>query len=110
MENHIRRLVVEAGLAAVNHGLLPEARAIHAALVDLVPAAEPRRLLEATMLIGLGEQEDAERLLENDTSVEADTLRMLLRDRRAKAFDLRGAQFTRLNHHTHSHKDIQHGH
>ncbi len=110
METDIRRLVAEAGLAAVNHGLFPEARAILAALVDLVPAPELRRLLEATILIGLGESGKAARLLENDTSAEADTLRMLLSDKRANAADLRTAHFTQRISHPHSREDIRHGH
>ncbi|MEX3956750.1 EscG/YscG/SsaH family type III secretion system needle protein co-chaperone [Trinickia sp. EG282A] len=110
IERDIRRLVAEAGLAAVNHGLFAEAQAIRAALVDLVPAPDLRRLLEATILIGLGELEEAARLLENDASVEADTLRMLLPERRTKAVDFRAAHLKPLARHTHSRKDIRHGH
>jgi type III secretion system SsaH family protein len=110
MESDIRRLVAEAGLAAANHGLFAEARAIRAALVDVVPAPDLRRLLEATILIGLGEPEEATRLLENDTSVEADTLRTLLPNKRTQAVDLRAGHLAQLTHHTHSRKDIRHGH
>ncbi|PTB18605.1 EscG/YscG/SsaH family type III secretion system needle protein co-chaperone [Trinickia symbiotica] len=110
MESDIRRLVVQAGLAAVNHGLFAEAQAIRAALVDLVPAPDLRRLLEATILIGLGELEEAAHLLENDASAEAGTLRLLLPEKRAGAVDPRAVHFAPLTRHTHSRKDIRHGH
>jgi type III secretion system SsaH family protein len=59
-----RRLIVEAGLAAVNHGLPREAWAIHAALPALIPDPRDRRALEVVMLVGLGRTGSAERLID----------------------------------------------
>ncbi|GLU33135.1 EscG/YscG/SsaH family type III secretion system needle protein co-chaperone [Trinickia caryophylli] len=78
MNTETRQLIVEAGLAAVNHGLLAEARAIRDALPDLVAAPELRRLLDAAILIGLGERDAAAKLLQADSSSEAQLLRTLL--------------------------------
>ncbi|WP_063533131.1 EscG/YscG/SsaH family type III secretion system needle protein co-chaperone [Burkholderia sp. MSMB1589WGS] len=73
-----RRLIVEAGLAAVNHGLHREAWAIHAALSALIPDAHDRLALEAVMLIGLGRSESAARLLERAGAQHARLLAPLL--------------------------------
>lgn len=74
----IRRLIVEAGLAAVNHGLYREAWAIHAALPTLIPDAHDRRAIEAVMLIGLGRIGSAARLLEHAPAQHASLLASLL--------------------------------
>jgi type III secretion system SsaH family protein len=84
VDSEVRRLIAEAGLVAVNHGFIPEARAIREALRDLVDAPRLRNLLDAAMLIGLGEHEEAARRLNGDESVEAETLRMLLKPKYAK--------------------------
>ncbi|HTI18325.1 MAG TPA: EscG/YscG/SsaH family type III secretion system needle protein co-chaperone [Trinickia sp.] len=84
IDDDTRRLIAEAGLAAINHGLLSEALAIREALPHLVAAPAPRRLLEAAMSIGLGTPEAAEQLLADDTSPEADVLRMLMRSNRTE--------------------------
>ncbi|WDD90568.1 EscG/YscG/SsaH family type III secretion system needle protein co-chaperone (plasmid) [Burkholderia sp. FERM BP-3421] len=73
-----RRLIVEAGLAAVNHGLHREAWAIHAALPALIPDAHDRLALEAVMLIGLGRSGSAARLLERASAQHAQLLAPLL--------------------------------
>lgn len=73
----VRRLIVEAGLVAVNHGLLAQAHAIRAAHGDLIDDPELRKLLDAAMLIGLGARASAERLLVGDASPEAQVLRRL---------------------------------
>ncbi len=59
-----RRLIVGAGLAAVNHGLLQQAWEIHAALPQLIADPVLRHPLEAIMLIGLGRSEHAANLAE----------------------------------------------
>ncbi|MGT0250530.1 EscG/YscG/SsaH family type III secretion system needle protein co-chaperone [Burkholderia pyrrocinia] len=73
-----RRLIVEAGLAAVNHGLHREAWAIHAALPELIPDTHDRLALEAVMLIGLGRSGSAARLLERAGAPHARLLTPLL--------------------------------
>ncbi|WP_063889467.1 MULTISPECIES: EscG/YscG/SsaH family type III secretion system needle protein co-chaperone [Burkholderia] len=73
-----RRLLVECGLAAVNHGLARHAWAIYDALPALVAATGDRRLVEATMLIGLGRDGCAARLLASMPGPDAALLRGLL--------------------------------
>lgn len=77
LDEDVRRLIVEAGLVAVNHGLLAQAHAIRAAHGDLVDDPDLRKLLDAAMLIGLGARTSAERLLVGDASPEAQVLRRL---------------------------------
>lgn len=72
------RLIVEAGLAAANHGLRQEAESIRMALPCLVPDEDMRRILDASLLIGLGHAEAAMILLEGDESTEAAVLRRLV--------------------------------
>ena len=72
------RLIAEAGLAAVNHGLYREAESIRAALPWLVGDSGVRRILEASLLVGLGQPEAAMALLEGATSAEAAVLRRLV--------------------------------
>ncbi|WP_082728269.1 EscG/YscG/SsaH family type III secretion system needle protein co-chaperone [Burkholderia mayonis] len=74
----VRRLLVECGLAAVNHGLARHAWAIYDALPALVADPADRRLVEATMLIGLGRDGSAARLLASMPGPEAALLRGLL--------------------------------
>ncbi|RXV65299.1 EscG/YscG/SsaH family type III secretion system needle protein co-chaperone [Burkholderia stabilis] len=74
----MRRLIVEAGLAAVNHGLYREAWAIHSALPTLIPDANDRRAIEVVMLIGLGRIGSAARLLEQAPAQHAKLLSPLL--------------------------------
>ncbi|MDN7673338.1 EscG/YscG/SsaH family type III secretion system needle protein co-chaperone [Burkholderia oklahomensis] len=74
----VRRLLVECGLAAVNHGLARHAWAIYDALPALVADPADRRLVEATMLIGLGRDGPAARLLASMPGPEAALLRGLL--------------------------------
>jgi len=77
LDETLRRLVVEAGLVAVNHGLRPQALAIRDALGDLVAQPELLRLIDAAMLIGLGASDSAEQRLVGDASPEAQLLRRL---------------------------------
>jgi type III secretion system SsaH family protein len=93
VESEIRRLIVEAGLVAVNHGFMGEAHAIREALPDLVAAPRLRDLIDAVMLIGLGEREEAARLLNGDASDEAETLRMLLKPEYSKPARFPPARF-----------------
>ncbi|MCX8565614.1 MAG: type III secretion system protein, SsaH family [Glomeribacter sp. 1016415] len=78
LDQDVRRLMVELGLAAVNHGLLDDAQMIHAALIDLVADPSQRQVLAATMLIGLGQPQAALQLLAQQTQAEAELLRQLL--------------------------------
>lgn len=78
LESDICRLLCECALAAVNHGLLPQAETIRIALPHLVSAPADRRILEATLLIGLHQPHEAMKLLSNDPSSEASTLRHLM--------------------------------
>ncbi|WP_080422694.1 EscG/YscG/SsaH family type III secretion system needle protein co-chaperone [Burkholderia ubonensis] len=73
-----RRLIVEAGLAAVNHGLHREAWAIHSALPALILDVRDRLAIEAVMMIGLGRSESAARLLERAGAQHARLLAPLL--------------------------------
>nr|WP_232450523.1 EscG/YscG/SsaH family type III secretion system needle protein co-chaperone [Burkholderia ubonensis] len=78
MTSEARRLIVEAGIAAVNHGLYREAWAIHAALPALIPDAGDRCTVEAVMLIGLGRTGSAARLIKNVPTPYAEQLAPLL--------------------------------
>jgi type III secretion system SsaH family protein len=80
-----RRLIVEAGLAAVNHGLQREAWAIHAALPVLIPDVHDRRAVEAVLLIGLGRTGSAARLIERASEPHARLLAPLLAPGAARA-------------------------
>ncbi|WP_082722434.1 EscG/YscG/SsaH family type III secretion system needle protein co-chaperone [Burkholderia mayonis] len=81
----VRRLLVECGLAAVNHGLARHAWAIYDALPALIADPADRRLVEATMLIGLGRDGSAARLLASTPGPEAALLRGLLAPSSASA-------------------------
>ncbi|OHX19166.1 EscG/YscG/SsaH family type III secretion system needle protein co-chaperone [Chromobacterium sphagni] len=74
----ICRLVVETGLAAVNHGLYDEADAIRLAMPHLTENAHARKIVEATLLLGMGHAEAASSLLRGDSSEEAGMLRRLI--------------------------------
>lgn len=78
MNIQARQLIVSAGLAAANHGLRNEMLTIYAALDDLIDATDARRIVEATMLIGIGQTIAAQQLLQADTSPQAQLLRRLL--------------------------------
>ncbi|GAB3629264.1 type III secretion apparatus [Pandoraea terrae] len=71
----LRRLIVEAGLAAAHHGLASEADAIMAALPALVPDPDAARRLHAACLIALGRGDEAAACLRQDASTEACALR-----------------------------------
>ncbi|WP_051673174.1 EscG/YscG/SsaH family type III secretion system needle protein co-chaperone [Pseudomonas chlororaphis] len=83
LERDICRLLCECGLAAANHGLAAHAETIRAALPHLVSAPTDRRILEATLLIGLAQTHEAMKLLSHDTSLEASTLRQLIESSRS---------------------------
>ncbi|MBK5415409.1 EscG/YscG/SsaH family type III secretion system needle protein co-chaperone [Pseudomonas sp. TH31] len=78
LERDICRIVCEVGLAAANHGFFAQAETIRNALPHLVEALTDRRILEATLLIGLGQTHQAMKLLVADASDEANTLRCLI--------------------------------
>lgn len=81
LPDDVRRLIVESGLVAVNHGMPGEAQTIRTALGDLVDAPELQKLLDAAMLIGLGAHTCAERQLVGDGSPEAQLLRRMTRQK-----------------------------
>lgn len=83
LESDICRLLCECGLAAANHGLALQAETIRAALAHLVCAPADRRILEATLLIGLEQTHEAMKLLSNDISPSACTLRRLIESSRS---------------------------
>ncbi|RKT98759.1 EscG/YscG/SsaH family type III secretion system needle protein co-chaperone [Burkholderia sp. Nafp2/4-1b] len=74
----VRRLLVECGLAAANHNLVQHAWDIYEALPTLLSAPGDRRLVEAAMLIGLGRDGQAARLLASTPGSEAALLRSLI--------------------------------
>ncbi|WP_429547402.1 EscG/YscG/SsaH family type III secretion system needle protein co-chaperone [Pseudomonas frederiksbergensis] len=78
LERDICRIVCETGLAAVNHGFIEQVETIRNALPYLVKEHADRRILEATLLIGLGQTHRAMKLLVGDSSDEANTLRCLI--------------------------------
>lgn len=77
-DRQARQLIVEAGLAAANHGMRKHALTIHAALGDLIACEHARRIITATLLIGVGQTTVAEQLLQDDTSPQAQLLQALL--------------------------------
>ncbi|WP_408296278.1 EscG/YscG/SsaH family type III secretion system needle protein co-chaperone [Paraburkholderia sp. RL17-373-BIF-A] len=74
----IVRLVVEAGFAAVNHGLRVEMRDILSALPDMID--EPLQLArtESVLLFGLGHRRAAAARLATLEPTDCDVLRSLL--------------------------------
>lgn len=77
LERDICQLVCETSLAAVNHGLFEQSEIIRSAFPYLVSDPGHRRVLEATLLIGLKRPCAAMALLVGDYSDEANTLRRL---------------------------------
>jgi len=81
----LRRLVLEAGFAAVNHGLRGEMRAILAALPDWLDDPELLAGSQAILLFGLGDRAGALRQFDGmDPSVCA-PMRQWLRDAAPRA-------------------------
>lgn len=78
LDKDVCRLIVELGLAAVNHSLIDNAQIIRAALTDLIVDPSQRHVLEATLLIGLGQPQAALKLLSEHPRPEAELLRQLL--------------------------------
>ncbi|TDR76586.1 EscG/YscG/SsaH family type III secretion system needle protein co-chaperone [Paludibacterium purpuratum] len=81
----IRRLVVEAGFAAVNHGLQREMRTILASLPDWLDDPAVLAACQATLLFGLGDRAGAESRLDSADPVLCAPLRQLLGDAPARA-------------------------
>jgi type III secretion system SsaH family protein len=79
------RLLCECALAAANHGLVTHAETIRVALPHLISVPADRRILEATLLIGLEQPHEALKLLSHDSSMEANTLRRLIESPRLAA-------------------------
>jgi type III secretion system SsaH family protein len=78
LDKEVSRLIVQAGVAAINHGLLTEANVILDALDNLVDNLEHRSLLRAVLLFGTQQEQAAWRCLDNSTSDKANVLRDLL--------------------------------
>lgn len=78
LDTETRRLIVEAGLAAVNNGLFPQAEAIRSALPLLTENQQAGNLVNAVMLVGLCDAPEARRVLSEDRSQEATLLRQLI--------------------------------
>ena len=77
LDRELRQLLVETSLMAVNHGFFPQAQAVRDALPWLTDNPQARCIIEATLLIGLGESKTAVALLKDNDSAEADMLRRL---------------------------------
>ncbi|MCC7005731.1 MAG: EscG/YscG/SsaH family type III secretion system needle protein co-chaperone [Ottowia sp.] len=73
-----RRLIVQAGLAAVNHGLYQDAEAILNALPLLVSDTLDCALLRACLLFGLNRVEEAMTYLDSLHNEQADALKAML--------------------------------
>ncbi|MCC3703337.1 EscG/YscG/SsaH family type III secretion system needle protein co-chaperone [Rouxiella badensis] len=78
LDASLRRLMVETSLMAVNHGFHTQARTLLAALPLLTENHEAQKIIEATLLIGLGENKAAALSLKGNTSPDAEILRRLL--------------------------------
>ncbi|NMP26474.1 EscG/YscG/SsaH family type III secretion system needle protein co-chaperone [Rahnella sp. SAP-1] len=78
LDASLRRLIVETGLVAVNHGFITQTQTILAALPHLSDNLQARTIIEATMLIGLGNNNAASVLLQGNVSSEAQLLRQLI--------------------------------
>ncbi|AUH50665.1 EscG/YscG/SsaH family type III secretion system needle protein co-chaperone [Chromobacterium sp. ATCC 53434] len=79
LETNICKLVVETGLAAVNHGLYDEADSIRLAMPHLTENPHAQKIVEATLLLGMGHARAASSLLHGDRSEEAEMLRSLIK-------------------------------
>lgn len=78
---HICQLIVETGLAAVNHGLPQQAESVRLALPHLTDNHHARLIIEASLLIGQGYPHTAQCLLQTNHSSEAQLLRRLIHSR-----------------------------
>ncbi|MCU1748816.1 EscG/YscG/SsaH family type III secretion system needle protein co-chaperone [Pseudomonas sp. 6D_7.1_Bac1] len=78
LDTDICRLISETSLAAVNHGFIEQVETIRTALPYLIKDSGDRQILEAALLIGLKQVDDALKLLANNSSDEANTLRRLI--------------------------------
>lgn len=79
LNKDVRKIIIEAGLTASNHQLIAEANSIQAALPFLIENEQNRRIVAASMLIGLGEITSAQKILHGDLSDEAGILRRLIK-------------------------------
>ena len=78
INNTTKRLVVEAGIVAINHGLMKEAASILAALPYLISDQSTRKTIAAILLLGLKRKADALAELEGEQTDEALALRCLI--------------------------------
>jgi type III secretion system SsaH family protein len=78
LDPKLRRLIAETGIVAANHQLKQQARAIRDALPHLVPEPHDRVLLEAAMLMGMGDLAEALTVLKDQTSESAQMLCQLI--------------------------------
>lgn len=77
-DKNVSRLIVQAGIAAINHGLLTEAKIVLAALDNLVDDLEQRSLLRALLLFGTQQEQAALRCLDSSPSDKASAFKDLL--------------------------------
>lgn len=78
LDASLRRLIVETGLVAVNHGFITQAQTVLAALPHLSDNQQARTIIEATLLIGLGNNHAASVVLQGNLSSEAQLLCRLI--------------------------------
>lgn len=77
LDKETRRLIVQAGVAAANHGLFAEAKTILDALPLLVKDPESYALLSAVLLYGTGQMKKAAEILSPIQGVEAEQLKQI---------------------------------
>lgn len=78
LDTETRQLIVEAGLAAVNNGLFPQTEAIRNVLPLLTENKQAGNIVNAVMLVGLCNVQEARHVLCGDRSEEATLLRQLI--------------------------------
>ena len=77
MKTHNKQLLVEAALAAANHGLEEQALTILKVFPQLIEDIEDRQILGSLVYFALNKRADALRSLNGVKNVQADGLRFL---------------------------------
>lgn len=77
-DRHIRQLLVESGLAALNNNLQVQAESVLQAIPLLTNDHHARTILEAVFYVGLNDISSAHEKLKTDNTPEGDLLRKLL--------------------------------
>lgn len=78
LDDGVRKLIIECGLAAVNNGLYLEAESIRNTLPCLTENEHARNIIDITMLIGMNNLYLAQEKLQGNLSHEAEILRQLI--------------------------------